>query len=300
MKKILTVIALFYGVAHPAQAAINIFACEPEWGSLAHEIGGDQVVVKNATSAQQDVHHIQARPSLLAAMRQSDLVFCTGSDLEIGWLPLLLTQAGNSKVQSGGEGWLMASDYVTRLEIPARLDRANGDVHPMGNPHIQMDPRNIAIIAKALMQRLVQIDPVHKTHYQSRYIDFATRWKNAMVRWDREIAPLRGQPIAVQHRSWAYLINWTGMNMVTTLEPKPGIPPTSRYLAEVLQKLESQPVKSVIYAAYEGDNGVSWISEKAKIPAIQLPFTVGGNAQSDDLFGLFDSTIAMLKKGMKL
>jgi zinc/manganese transport system substrate-binding protein len=301
MKKIsfLACLAVCVMLAQPAQAAINVFACEPEWGALAREIGGDQVNVKDATTAQQDVHHIQARPSLLASMRQANLVFCTGAELEIGWLPLLLTQAGNSRVQSGAEGWFMASDYVQRLEVPTRLDRANGDVHPQGNPHIQLDPRNIAIVAKALTQRLSIIDPSHADYYRTRYVDFATRWQAAMTRWQSEIAPLRGMPIAVQHRSWSYLINWTGMTMITTLEPKPGIPPTTRYLADVLQKIQAQPVKAVIYAAYEGDNGVSWISEKAKIPAIQLPFTVGGNDQAKDLFGLFDSTIALLKADIK-
>ncbi|HEY1096513.1 MAG TPA: zinc ABC transporter substrate-binding protein [Alphaproteobacteria bacterium] len=301
MKKFLGYLcfAVAFLSAPHAEAAINIFACEPEWASLAQEIGGDKVNVKSATTAQQDVHHIQARPSLLAAMRQSDLVFCTGAELEIGWLPLLLTQAGNSKVQSGSDGWLMASDYVQRLEVPARLDRANGDVHPMGNPHIQMDPRNIAIVAKALAQRLNTIDPANAPYYSKRYADFSTRWQAAMARWNTEIASLRGTPIAVQHRCWSYLINWMGLTMVTTLEPKPGIPPTSRHLAQVLEKLKIQPVKAVLYAAYEGDNGVIWLSDKAGIPAIQLPFTVGGNAQSKDLFGLYDSTIAMLKARIK-
>ncbi len=255
---------------HSAHAT-TIFACEPEWASLAQEIGDDNVTIKSATTAQQDVHHIQAKPSLLAAMRQADMVFCTGAELEIGWLPIIITQAGNSKVQPGNEGWFMASDYVQRLEVPTRLDRANGDVHPLGNPHIQTDPRNIALVAKALAQRLQQIDPTHAMAYQSRYTNFTLRWQNAMTRWQKEIVALRGQPIAVQHSSWAYLLNWTGLTVVTALEPKPGIPPTSSYLAQVLAKVQAKPVKAVIYAAYESDSAATWLSGKAIFQQLNCP-----------------------------
>jgi zinc/manganese transport system substrate-binding protein len=142
----------------PASAAVNVFACEPEWASLAQELGGDKVSVVSATTARQDPHHIEARPSLIARMRAADLVVCSGSELEIGWLPLLLTQSGNGRVQPGSPGYLEASRYVLRLEVPTALDRSMGDVHPGGNPHIQTDPRNIAKVAKVLAERLAQLD----------------------------------------------------------------------------------------------------------------------------------------------
>ncbi len=295
MKKILAIASIMLAVTPSAQAALTVFACEPEWGSLAQEIGGDKVDVKNATNAKQDVHHIQARPSLIAAMRKADLVFCTGSDLEIGWLPILLTQTGNSKVQIGTDGSLMAADFVQRQQVPARVDRANGDVHPNGNPHIQMDPRNIAVVAKVLHQRLRMIDPANADYYQTRYDDFVQRWQTAIRNWQEQAAPLRGKKIAIQHNSWVYLTNWLGIDVVTPLEPKPGIPPSGGDLANVLDKIRAHPVKAVIYAAYENPAPSLWLGREANIPAIELPFTVGGNAQSNDLFGLFDSTIALLK-----
>jgi zinc/manganese transport system substrate-binding protein len=295
MKKLLAVTLAMLAFTPVAQAALTIFACEPEWGSLAQEIGGDKVDVKNATNAKQDVHHIQARPSLIAAMRKADLVFCTGSDLEIGWLPILLTQTGNAKVQIGTDGSLMAADFVQRQQVPARVDRANGDVHPNGNPHIQMDPRNIAVIAKVLYQRLRTIDPANADYYQARYDDFAKRWQAAIQNWQQQAASLRGLKIAIQHNSWIYLTNWLGIEVVTPLEPKPGIPPSGGDLANVLEKIKAHPVKAVIYASYENPAPSQWLAREANIPAVELPFTVGGNAQSNDLFGLFDSTIALLK-----
>src|SRR5690242_19631142 len=142
----------------PAAAAINVFACEPEWAALAQDLGGDKVAAVSATTAFQDPHHIEARPSLIARVRSADLVICSGSDLEVGWLPLLLSQSGNGRVQPGSPGYLEASQFVRRLEVPAVLDRSLGDVHPGGNPHIQTDPRNIAKVAGVLAQRLAAVD----------------------------------------------------------------------------------------------------------------------------------------------
>ena len=295
MKKIILSLLLVAGTPALASANVNIFACEPEWGALAREIGGDKVEVKDATTAQQDPHHIQAKPSLMAAIRKADMVFCTGSELEIGWLPVILTQAGNSKVQPGNDGSLMAADFVHKLEVPTRLDRADGDVHPGGNPHIQTDPHNIALVAGVFAKKIEALDPVNAAYYQARYTDFSGRWNAAIKKWEADAAGLRGTPIAVQHSAWAYLVHWLGLNIVVPLEPKPGVPPTSSYLAEVLEKVKTHPVKMVIYAPFEDGAPSKWLAEKDNIPAVQLPFTVGGNEQSKDLFGMFDSTIALLK-----
>ena len=298
MKKLILLLTLSL-LPSMANAEVNIFACEPEWASLAKEIGGDKVEVKDATNALEDVHHVQAKPSLMAGMRKADMVFCTGAELEIGWLPVILTQAGSTPVQPGNAGSFFAADYVQKLGVPTRLDRADGDVHPGGNPHIQNDPRNIAIVANAFTQHLSALDPANAAYYQTRYKDFDARWQAAMIRWQSDAASLRGAPIAVQHDSWSYLANWLGLNVVVSLEPKPGVPPTSGYLAQVLEKVQRQQIKAVVYAAYEDSSSSNWLAERAKIPAIQLPFTVGGNDQSKDLFGMFDSTIAALKAGIK-
>lgn len=277
-----------------AQAALNVFACEPEWGALVQELGGDKVSVYVATQALQDVHHVQARPSLLAKMRSANLVVCTGAELEVGWLPVLLQQAGNPAIQPGKPAYFEATNYVQRLEIPQRLDRAEGDIHPQGNPHIQTDPHNIAKVSDALAQRLAEVDPANAALYQTRHKDFAQRWQDAIKRWETQAAPLKGVAIVVQHRGFPYIENWLGLQEVAELEPKPGVEPTSTHLAEVLTQLQRQPAKMIIRAAYNDERASQWLAERAKIPVVVLPYTVGGSDRAKDLFGLFDDTVQRL------
>src|SRR5437870_6440815 len=177
-------------IALPASAALNIFACEAEWGALAQELGGDKVSIYSATTALQDPHRIEARPSLIARIRSADLLICSGSELEIGWIPLLLTQSGNLRIQLGSPGYFEASQYVVRLEVPKVIDRALGDLHPGGNPHLHTDPRNIAKIALALEERMVQIDPANAESYRSRAKSFLGRWQAALARWEQQEVPL--------------------------------------------------------------------------------------------------------------
>ncbi|MDX1812636.1 MAG: zinc ABC transporter substrate-binding protein [Gammaproteobacteria bacterium] len=285
--------------ANTAMADVKVFACEPEWSALAKELGGDHVSAYSATTAFQDPHHIQARPSLIAKLRRADLLICTGSQLEIGWLPALLRQAGNSRVQPGQLGNFAATDYVTMLGIPASVDRSQGDVHPGGNPHIQTDARNMLLVAKALAERLKHIDSANESEYSKRYADFEKRWQAALTRWEQKAAPLRGVKIVVHHNSWVYLNNWLGTEQVASLEAKPGIPPTAGHLSEVLAHLKHEPAKMVIRAAYQQKRPDKWLSEHANIPAVALPFTVGGTDGAKDLFGLYDDTIAKLLKAIQ-
>jgi len=286
-------------VAAPAAAVLNVFATVPEWGALTEELGGDKVKVYTATNALQDPHHVEARPSLIARARGADLVVATGAELEVGWLPLVLLQAGNPKVQPGKPGYFEATQHVPMLEKPVRLDRAEGDVHPGGNPHIQTDPRNIARVAGPLSVRLAELDAANAAYYQSRYKAFAERWKAAVANWEQQAAPLRGAPILVQHKAFTYLEAWLGLKEIAALEPKPGVEPTTAHLSEVLATLQRQPVRMVIRAAYQSDRASQWMAERAKINAVALPFTVGGDDAAKDLYGLFDDTIARLLKGMQ-
>ncbi len=281
----------------PASAALSVFATVPEWGALAKELGGDQVTVYTATNALQDPHHVEARPSLIARARGADLVVATGAELEVGWLPLVLQQAGNPKVQPGKPGYFEAAAFVSLLGKPARLDRSEGDVHPQGDPHIQTDPRNIARVAAALAERLAQIDPANAAYYHGRYKPFADRWASAVAKWERQAASLKGIPVVVQHKAFTYLINWLGMNEVAALEPKPGLEPTTSHLASVLETLQRQPAKMVLRAAYQSDRASQWVAERTKINAVALPFTVGGDDEAKDLFSYFDDTIQRLLKG---
>ena len=275
-------------------AKINAFACEPEWASLLNEIGGDKVSVYQATSPKQDPHRVQARPSLVAQMRRADLFVCTGSDLEIGWLPVLINSAGNRKVKQGEPGYFMASDFVKRLDVPTSVDRSMGDVHPYGNPHIQLDPRNIAIVANALAARLAEIDSGNADYYKQQDVAFQKKWSEAIKRWDSEAAGLKGLRIVTYHSDAVYLTNWLGLQLVTTIEPKPGIPPSAGHLSELLTELKAHPADLIIRMAYNEPKAPEWLSEKTGIPEVELPFTVGGTAQASDLYGLFDDTINRL------
>ncbi len=294
MKPLIVSALLLAGLASaPAQAKLRVFSCEPEWGSLVHELAGDKVDVDVGTSALQDVHVIEAKPSLIAKVRAADLVVCTGAELEVGWLPQLIRQAGNPMVGSGA-GSFMAAAQVKTLEKPTALDRAAGDVHPDGNPHIQMDPRRVLIVAQRLDARLAQLDPANATTYKARLADFSARWTSAMARWKVKAAPLRGRKVVVHHISWVYLWDWLGMQQIGALEPKPGVPPTSAHLASLIATTKSNNTLAIVRAAYQDGKPADWLSQRTGVPAVSLPLTVGGDAQSKDLFGLFDSTINKL------
>jgi zinc/manganese transport system substrate-binding protein len=277
-----------------AHAALNVLACEPEWEALTKEIGGDKVKVSSATNALQDPHRIEARPGLIARTRNADLLVCTGLDLEAGWLPVLVQQSGNAKIAAGRPGYFEAGTFVPRLDVPGKLDRSEGDVHAAGNPHIQQNPRNIALVAVALSKRLADLDPANAAVYQSRQADFAARWNAAMLKWEKQAAPLRGVAVVEHHKNMEYLMNWLGMRQVGTLEAKPGVEPSAAHLGQLLAQLQREPAKMVLRAGYQDARASQWLSERAKIPAVLLPFTVGGDDKANDLFGLFDVTVARL------
>jgi zinc/manganese transport system substrate-binding protein len=296
--KTLFLIALA-AVTLPAQAALNIFACEPEWAALAQELAGDKASIYAATNALQDPHRVEARPSLIARARRAQLVVCTGAELEMGWLPVILRESGNPDIATGKPGYFEATHYVQMLEVPSRLDRADGDVHAAGNPHIQLDARNYLPIAQALSARMTELDPANAAYYGKRLQDFRRTWQAAITRWETLAAPLKGQTVLVQHRAYPYLVDWLGMKQVAELEAKPGMEPSASHLAQVLAQLQNSPARMVIRAAYQDAKPSEWIAQRAHLNAVELPFSVGGNAASKDLISFFDDTIARLLAGLK-
>lgn len=296
MKRLLGILVVVLLCAAPltARAEVNIFACEPEWAALAEEIGGDKVKIFAATHAQQDPHHIRARPSLIAKARQADLIICSGAGLEVGWLPILLQKAG-SKVQPGTVGYLMAAEFVPVLEKSTVIDRSQGDVHPEGNPHVHLNPHNVLLVAKELAKRLESIDSANAGIYRINVEDFTLRWNQAITHWEKEASRLKGMPVVVHHKSFSYLLDWLGFKQVASLEPKPGIPPTSSHLEGLLQQLKAKPAGMIIRTPYEPNDASEWLSEKTGTPAIVLPYTIGGDVESSDLFTLFDRSISLLK-----
>ncbi len=278
----------------PAQAAVKILATTADWGALATELGGDRVNVYVATSALQDVHRVDAKPSLIARARTADLVIATGAELEIGWLPILVQEAGNPRIQPGSAGYFEAAAQLNLLEVPSRLDRSLGDIHPQGNPHLQLNPHNIAAVAKALTTRLAMLDAGNATYYQRRGDDFDARWTQAITRWEIEATPLKGIPVVVMHRDQVYLCHWLGLREVAAIEPKPGVPPSAGYLGQLVSKLAASPPRLILRNAYNDPKAANWLSERVHVPVVLLPFSVGGTPEAKDLFGLFDDTVNRL------
>ncbi len=290
-------IAVLLAVWTPLSAnALNVFSCEPEWAALVEEVAGDTVTITQATTAFQDPHMLQARPSLIAGARDADLLVCTGADLEIGWLPLLLRRAGNPEIQPGNPGYFLAADHVRRIEIPTSVDRSQGDVHPQGNPHIHLHPRNIERVAEALADRLATLDPANAETYRANVADFLERWGDARDRWEERAAPLAGMRLVSHHRSFSYLADWLDLDIVATLEPKPGIPPSGAQLSRLLEQLTPAPPAGIIRAQFENEKPAHWLSDRLSIPVIEMAYTVGGADAATDLFGLYEHTIATLER----
>jgi zinc/manganese transport system substrate-binding protein len=283
----------------PAQAALKVLATTADWSALTTEIGGDKVDVYTATNALQDVHQVSAKPSLVARARSADLLVANGAELEIGWLPVLLQESGNARIQPGAPGYFEATSAVRLIDIPTAVDRSMGDIHPLGNPHIQLDPRNVAAVAKALTQRLVAVDPANAAYYQSRATQFQTRWQQAMTRWTMQSAPLKGLPVVVVHKDQSYLVRWLGMQELAAIEPKPGVPPSAGYLSSLVTKLSAAPPKLIMINAYNDPKAAQWLAGRVKAPVVTLPFSVGGTPGAKDLFGLFDDTLAQLLAAAK-
>ena len=270
----------------PAHAAVKILATTSDWGSLAVELGGDRVNVYTATTALQDVHRVDAKPSLVARARTAELLIATGAELEVGWLPVLLQESGNARIQPGTPGYFEATAGLRLLDVPASVDRAIGDIHAQGNPHVQLDPRNIAVIAKSLTARLAAVDPANAAYYATRGNEFQARWQAAMTRWSTSGADLKGVPVVVIHRDQRYLSNWLGLVEVSAIEPKPGVPPSAGYLAGLVTQLTSRPARLILRNAYNDPKAADWLAGRTHAAVVVLPFSVGGTAEARDLFGL--------------
>jgi len=293
---LISVLLLGWASPAPANAEIRIFACEPEWAALAREIGGDKINAYSATHEKQDPHHIRARPSLIAKIRRADLVFCSGAGLEIGWLPLLMQRGARAKIRPGTPGYFMAAQHVTVREKPTVVDRSMGDVHPDGNPHIHLDPRNILPIARELVKRLSAIDPGNSAIFVKSLEIFGNEWAKNLKQWKEDIRGLKNMPVVVHHKSWSYLIGWIGLQEVGSLEAKPGIPPTASHLQTLLKKATTARTKAILRTPYDQAAPSKWLSKRTKIPALVLPYTVPRDAKPGTLKGLFNDILVQLRQ----
>ena len=275
--------------------ALEVFACEPEWGALVTELAGEHAEITVALTAFQDPHRLQARPSLIASTRRADLVVCTGAELEIGWLPLLLRRSGNPNIRPGTPGYFLAADYVRKLEVPMRLDRSQGDIHPQGNPHVHLSPHNITRIARKLTERLAELDPKNAAVYKMRLDDFVERWQGAIDTWEVRAQQLKGLAIVPHHRSFSYLADWLGLDVIATVEAKPGIPPSGAHLSSLLEKLNNYPPVAVVRTPYANEKPTTWLAERLDKPQLVLPYTIGGHEDATNLFALFEVTLTLLE-----
>lgn len=280
----LTVLLLMLGATASAQAKLNVFACEPEWAALTRSLAGEYAEVFSATHAGQDPHHIQARPSLIARYRSADLAVCTGAELEIGWMPMLQRRARNPDLLPDEPGYFEAARQVELLEMPVELDRSGGDMHADGNPHIQLDPRRILEVAKALSSRLQELDAANTETYKERLREFTQQWQASMKTWQTLAQGVKDKRVVVHHREWVYLLDWLGMRRVASLEPKPGIPPNLAHLSE----LKERPADLIIVSPMDDPKPSDWLHEQTGTAVVVLPHTVGAVPGSEDLFSLFD------------
>lgn len=285
--------------ALPASAQLNVFACEPEWASLVTELGGERVTTYSATTAHQDPHRIEARPSLIAKVRRADLLVCSGAELEVGWLPMLQRQASNKQVLAGQPGYFEAASVVERLDVPVQVDRSMGDVHTSGNPHVHLDPRRLLQIAEALAARLTELDSQGSDYYQQRLSDFSSRWQQAIKTWQEKAKPLKGSRIVVHHKDWIYMFDWLDIEIAGALEPRPGLPTSAGHLVSLRNELAEKPASMVIHTAYQNDRAAKRLSQMSGLTVVELPYTVGGAKGADDLFGLFDVTLERMLDAMR-
>lgn len=286
--------ACAFWIAGGAQA-LTVFACEPEWAALAKELAPD-AQVRTATHWRQDPHHIEARPSLIAALRQADIALCTGAGLEASWLPMLQQRAGNPKVQEGAPGLLLASRHVKLLDPRAPGTPFDGDVHAQGNPHLSLDPRHMPAVARALSERLQAIEPAQADAHRARLAAWEADWQRRIARWEHKAAPLRGMKVAGQHTTYAYLWRWLGITQSVDLEPRPGMPPTPGHLQRVLEQVRATPPRAVVVAAYQDPRSAQWLVQQlgGGVTLLRLPGTVTDEAPAPRLADLYDHLIDRL------
>lgn len=287
--------ALALAAAAGGAQALTVFACEPEWAALVRELA-PHAQVRSATHARQDPHHIEARPSLIAALRQADLAVCTGASLEAGWLPALQQRAGNPRVQKGAPGMLFAAEQVQLIDPRAPGSPFEGDVHSEGNPHLHLDPHRLRAVAEVLAQRLQAADPPRAAEIRQRWASWDADWRARTTAWERKAAPLRGMRVAAQHTTFAYLWRWLGVEQVTDLEPRPGTPPTPGHLQQVLERTRAAPPRAVVVSAYQDPRSAQWLAQQlgGAAQVLQLPSTVTEEAPADTLASFYDHLLERL------
>ena len=287
------------GWASVVHAKLNIVASTPDIGAVAKEIGKDKVEVTSIAKPTEDPHFVDAKPSFIVKLNKADMLIEGGLQLEIGWLPNLVVGARNQKILSGEKGYLIASAGVPIIEVPTTADRAMGDVHPMGNPHFMIDPLNGKIVAMHICERLCQIDAANCAYYKDNLKDFTKRLDQKLSEWQKMLEPFRGTKIVTYHKTFPYFANRFNLNVVGTLEPKPGIPPSPTHINSLIPKMKNEGVKLILIEQFRERKVPEFVAAQTGAKVVILPIMVGGQKETDDYLALFDYTINQIVSALK-
>ncbi len=290
------VVATSLTAAAPAAAKLNVVTTTQDPGALARAIGGDRVAVLALAKGFQDPHFLDAKPSFMLAINKADLLISIGLDFEIGWLPPLLTSARNPRAMPGNKGHLDLSTAVKPIDAGGTANRAEGDVHPRGNPHYWLDPENGRAMARAIAARFMELDPDGNDVYAANLRTFETTLDAKLIEWAKKMAPLAGRPIVTFHKSWPYFAHRYGLDVVAYVEPKPGIQPTAQHTVEVIQTVQKRDVKIILMESFYGHRSPDQIAGHSKAKVVAVPSMVGGDERVKTYFDLFDAIIDGLVK----
>src|SRR5438874_5683885 len=276
---------------------LNVVTSTTDMAALTQEVGGDKISVESIAKGYQDPHFVEAKPSFLLKLRQADLLISVGLQLEIGWLPPLITQSGNPRVQVGANGYLDASQFAEILEIPTgQVTRAMGDVHPLGNPHYWLDPDNGRRVAKGISEKLAELQPSDQAYFQQRFQDFDKRLAAAEKVWEEEMKPFHGRKLVTYHRSWPNFAKHFGLDVVGYVEPRPGIPPTPSHTLDLINLMKRENVKVMLIEPYFDLKTPNSVASQTGAKVLVMTPSVGGEKGVEDYFKLFDYDLNLLKQ----
>jgi zinc/manganese transport system substrate-binding protein len=276
---------------------VQVVAAYGYIGDIVQHIGKDRVEVVVLARGDYNPHVIIPKPSYIAKLRRADLLIINGGQLEIGWLPQIIRQANNGAVQPGARGFLDLSQSVHLIDVPTSVSRELGDVHPEGNPHFFLDPDNIPAIAKAITARLSELDPENKAGYEANNNEFYTQWQQKMKQWESKLKPFKGEKIVEYHRIFDYFLRRFGFTIVGTIEPLPGIPPTTKHIDEVEKLITREQVKFIFQDVYNPQDASQYLSKRLNVKLLVLPHDVGAVKEADTVFGVFDEIIRRITNG---
>ncbi|MEK6223300.1 MAG: metal ABC transporter substrate-binding protein [Thermodesulfobacteriales bacterium] len=292
----------FLSIGHEALAQVKIVTSTTDFAAIAKDIGGDKVEVVSLSKGFQDPHFVDAKPIFITRLNQADLLIYNGLELEIGWLPILITGARNSDILAGNSiGHYNASTSIKdKLDVhTGSIDRSMGDIHPGGNPHYMLDPRNGIPVARGIAARLIKIDPENATFYEENFNNFVSELKLKISEWKTELEPFQDTKVVTYHKLWVYFTKWAGFTEVGTIEPKPGIPPTPSHVANIIKTIENEHIKLIIAANYYPQKTPSIIAEKTGVPFLSLPAMVEGRDGINSYIELFDALVGEITSALK-